>query len=159
MTGMSGTKNIVLNLNCKSVSSFRGVMLLWLGFRSPLSHCHLANVEQMSLPSYLWKKGNNFMPLTVQGRPWAPLSAESLLTQIHNLHAGKFTLLPDTSSHFLGKQLQVLAHSNGNHLYMGHCDLLVLYRCCFIWLLPFPVFWIISFLSSVEIHVKVRFYS
>lgn len=62
-------KNIVLNLNCKSVSSFRGVMLLWLGFSSPLSHCHLANVKQMSLPSYLWKKGNNFMPLTVQGRP------------------------------------------------------------------------------------------
>lgn len=62
-------KNIVLNLHSKSVSSFRGVVLLWLGFSSPLSHCGLANDEQMCLPSYLWKKGNNFMPLTVQGRP------------------------------------------------------------------------------------------
>lgn len=92
MTGMSGTKNIVLNLHCKSVSSFRGVVLLWLGFSIPFSHCDLANVEQTSLPSHLWKKGNNFMPLTVQGRPWASLSVESLLTQIRNLHAGKFTL-------------------------------------------------------------------
>lgn len=132
MTGMSGTKNIVLNLHCKSVSSFRGVVLLWLGFSTPFSHCDLASVEQTSLPSHLCKKGNNFMPLTVQGRPWASLSVESLLTQIHNLHAGKFTLFPDTSSHFLATQLQVLAHSNGNHSYLGHCDLLVLYRCFYL---------------------------
>lgn len=70
------------------------------------------------------------MPLTVQGKAWAPLSAESLLTQIHNPHTGMFTLLPDPSSHFQHKGLQVLAHSNGNQLYMGHFDLLVLYRCC-----------------------------
>uniref|UniRef100_A0A663DT04 V-set and transmembrane domain-containing protein 2B n=1 Tax=Aquila chrysaetos chrysaetos TaxID=223781 RepID=A0A663DT04_AQUCH len=59
-----------------------------------------------------------------------PLSAESLLPQVHNPHAGTFTFLPDTSSRSQGKLLQVLAHSNGNQLYVGHCDLLVLYRCC-----------------------------
>lgn len=128
-TLMTAAKNRVLNVDCKAIWSFRGV-LLWLGFSSPLSHCHLTKVEQMSLPSYLWKKGNNFMPLTVQGKPWAPLSAESLLTQVHNPHTGTFTLLPDTSSCSQGKLLQVLAHSNGNHLYVGHCDLPVLYRCC-----------------------------
>lgn len=67
MTEMSGTKNIVLNLHCKNISSFRGVMLLWLGFSTPLSHCHFANVEQTFLPSYPWKKGNNFMPLCREG--------------------------------------------------------------------------------------------
>lgn len=69
MAAKCGTKNTALSLHCKGVSGFKGVVLLWLGFSSPLSHCHLANVEQMFLPSYLWKKGNNFMPLTVQGKP------------------------------------------------------------------------------------------
>lgn len=55
-------KNIVLNLHCKTVPSFRGVVLLWLGFSSPLSYCHLANVEQMSLPSYLWKRETVYAP-------------------------------------------------------------------------------------------------
>lgn len=126
---MTAAKNRDLNVDCKGIWSFRGVVLLWLGFSSPLGHCHLTEVQQMSLPSYLWKKGKKFTPRTVQGNPWAPLSAESLLTQVHNPHAGTFTLLPDTSSRSQGKLLQVLAHSNGNHLYVGHCDLLVLYRC------------------------------
>lgn len=57
----------VLNLHCKGISSC--VVLPWLGFSSSLSHCHLVNVEQTLLPSYLWKKGNNFMLLTMQGKP------------------------------------------------------------------------------------------
>lgn len=61
----SGSKKTVLNLHCKGVSCWKGVLLLQLGFISPLSCYHLADVEQRSLPSYLWEKGNNFMPVAV----------------------------------------------------------------------------------------------
>lgn len=65
----SGSKKTVLNLHCKGVSHCRAVVLLRLGFSSPLSCCLLAVVEQRSLPSYLRERENNFMPVAVQGRP------------------------------------------------------------------------------------------